>query len=56
MFWYNKTLVEFASPNITCPGKTNLMLDTVSSSKCLVFISSGEGTVCQEFTSYGFHL
>ena len=30
--------LSFASPNITCPGKTNLMLDSVSSNKCLVFV------------------
>ena len=33
--------LSFASPNITCPGKTNLMLDLVSSNKCLVvFVES----------------
>ena len=26
--------LSFASPNITCPCKTNLMLDSVSSNKC----------------------
>ena len=29
---------SFASPNIACPGKTNLMLDSVSSNKCLMFL------------------
>ena len=28
--------LSLASPNITCPGKTNLMLDLVSSNKCLM--------------------
>ena len=30
--------LSLASPNITCPGKANLMLDLVSSNKCLMFI------------------
>ena len=28
--------LSFALPNISCPGKTNLMLDSVSSNKCLI--------------------
>ena len=28
--------LSFALPNISCPGKTNLMLDCVSSNKCLM--------------------
>ena len=28
--------LSFASPSITCPGKTNLMLDLVSSNNCLL--------------------
>ena len=30
--------LSFASPNITCHGKTNLMLDSVSSNNCLIFV------------------
>ena len=33
--------LSFASPNITCPGKTNLMLDSVSSNKCLMLCIRG---------------
>ena len=29
--------LSFASSNIICPGKTNLMLDLVSSKTCLLF-------------------
>ena len=29
--------LSFSSLNITCPGKTNLMLDSVSSNKCLMW-------------------
>ena len=29
--------LSFALPSITCPSKTNLMLDSVSSNKCLLF-------------------
>ena len=32
----NDVRLSFASPNITCPGKTNLMLDLVSSNNCLL--------------------
>ena len=32
--------LTFTSPSVTCPGKTNLMLDSVSSNKCLVFVIS----------------
>ena len=41
----------FASPNITCPGKTNLMLDSVSSNKCLML--SRRGSVEQNHTKSG---
>ena len=30
--------LSFASPNITCPCNTNLMLDSVSSNKCLMYV------------------
>ena len=32
--------LSFASPNITCPGKTNLMLDSISSNKCLMCLTN----------------
>ena len=34
--WSSDVRLSFASPSITCHGKTNLMLDSVSSNKCLL--------------------
>ena len=39
--------LSFASPSITCPGKTNLMLDSVSSNKCFIMYT----VLCQQSTS-----
>ena len=33
--WSSDVRPAFASPYITCPGKINFMLDSVSSNKCL---------------------
>ena len=35
--WSSDVRLRFASPNITCHGKTNLMLDSVSSDNCLIY-------------------
>ena len=34
--WSGDVRLNFASPNITCHDKTNLMLDSVSSNNCLL--------------------
>ena len=34
--WSSDVRLSFASPNITCHGKTNLMLDSVSFNNCLM--------------------
>ena len=39
--------LSFASPNIICLGKTNLMLDLVSSSRCLMLVTP--------YTTWQFH-
>ena len=39
--WSSDVRLSFASPNINCPGKTNLMLDSVSSNKCLMLCIHG---------------
>ena len=35
--WSSDVRLSFASPSITCHGKTNLMLDEVSSNNCLLY-------------------
>ena len=34
--WSSDVKLSFALPSITCHGKTNLMLDSVSSNNCLL--------------------
>ena len=36
--WSSDVRLSFASLNITCHGKTNLMLDLVSSKNCLMLM------------------
>ena len=38
--WSSYVRLNFALPNITCHGKTNLMLDSVSPNNCLVYEES----------------
>ena len=39
--WSSDVRLSFASPNITCHGKTNLTLDSVSSKNCLMLCIRG---------------
>ena len=36
--WSSDVRLSFVSPNITCHGKTNLVLDSVSSNNCLLSV------------------
>ena len=48
--WSSDVRLSFASPNIACHGKTNLMLDSASSNNCLMLGKKTKAFKSQSFS------
>ena len=48
--WSSDVRLSFASPNIACHGKTNLMLDSESSNNCLMLRLTGTAESIDEYS------